>query len=250
MNNITLDSNTKLIACAVVAEELRAKLPAGIECETLDFGLHRTPDKLKITLQETINNSKGFKNIVLAYGLCGMSVIGLHSDSANLIIPKIDDCIGMFLGSREAYLKRQAEYPGTLFLSKGWIEGKIDDASPEEAIYQDLLTRYSEEKAKRLLSVYKARQPLRHYRRMAFINTSNNSDIDRYKEIARSRAFKLGLIYEEITGTSIFMEKIAHGHWDGEFIVASPGHQICFNDFWNDAEKTPPPYGTIPSITK
>ncbi len=247
MKNVPLFHNTKIISCAVVAEELKAKLPAGIECEILDFGLHRTPEKLKITLQETINKSKGYNNIVLAYGLCGMSIIGLHSDSANLIIPRVDDCIGMFLGSREAYLKRQAEYPGTLFLSKGWIEGKIDDASPEEAVYQDLLTRYSEEKAKRLLSVYKARQPLRHYKRIAFINTSNSSELSRYKEIVHTRALKLGLLYEEISGTSTFMEKIANRRWDGEFIVASPGHQICFNDFWHDAEKTPLPFGTMHS---
>ncbi len=235
---------TKLIACAVVAEELRAKLPTGIDSETLDFGLHRTPEKLKATLQETIDKSKGYKNIVLAYGLCGMAVIGLHSDSANLIIPRVDDCIAMFLGSRKAYLQRQAEYPGTLFLSKGWIEGKIDDTSPHEVIYQDLLTRYSEEKAKRLLAVYIARQPLRHYKRMAFINTSNESDIERYKQIARSRASKLGLQYEEIAGSTIFVDKITNCHWDREFIVAPPGHYISFNDFWIDADKTPPPPGT------
>jgi hypothetical protein len=250
MQNKLADIKTKLIACAVVAEELRAKLPVGIDCETLDFGLHRTPEKLKATLQEAIDKSQGYKNIVLAYGLCGMSVIGLHSDSTNLIVPKVDDCIAMFLGSRNAYLQRQAEYPGTLFLSKGWIEGKIDDTSPDEAIYQDLLTRYSEEKAKRLLSVYKSRNPLRHYKRMAFIKTSNESDLEQYKEIARSRALKLGLIYEEISGSSTFMEKIIDGHWDGEFIVAGPGHQISFNDFWQDAEKTPLPYGTVPSIIK
>lgn len=250
MKNVPFIDNTKIISCAVVAEELQAKLRTGIKCEILDFGLHRSPEKLKATLQDSIDKSQGYKNIILAYGLCGMSVIGLYSESANLIIPKIDDCIGMFLGSREAYLKRQAEYPGTLFLSKGWIEGKIDDTGPDDAIYQDLLTRYSEEKAKRLLSVYKSRQPLRHYKRLAFIKTSNEMDLDRYEETARSRASKLGLVYEEITGASTFMDKIANCRWDGEFVIASPGHRISFDDFWNNAEKTPLPYGTMPSMIK
>jgi len=241
MNDKMPDQNTRIIACAVIADELKAYLPPGMEIETLDFGLHRTPQKLKPTLQEAIDKANGYDNIVLAYGLCGMSVIGLHAGSARLIIPRVDDCIAMFLGSRSAYLERQMEYPGTLFLSKGWIEGKIDDANSDEFIYRDLLTRYNEEKAKRLLSAYVARRPLKHYKRLAFINTSHESNLGQYKEIARSRAEKLGLVYEEINGSSILMEKIASEHWDDDFIVAAPGHNISFNDFWADAEKTPPP---------
>ena len=71
------EMNTKLLACAVVVEELRARLPAEIECETLDFGLHRSPELLRAKLQETIDRSVGYESIVLAYGLCGMAVVGL-----------------------------------------------------------------------------------------------------------------------------------------------------------------------------
>lgn len=256
MNNLTpgispiLNGNSKIIACAVVAEELRSRLPAGVECETLDFGLHRSPEMLRTKLQETIDKSAGFEDIVLAYGLCGMSVIGLHSDSARLIFPRADDCIAIFLGSRKAYLKRQNEFPGTIFLSKGWIEGRIDDTSPTQEIYQTLLGKYGEERAKRMLAIYVAKQPFRHYRRMAFITTSGESDLDRYKEIARRRAADLGLAYEEIMGTSIFMDKIAGCLWDGEFVVAAPGHRISFDDFWPDASKTPLPPGTSLSTDK
>jgi len=240
-----LNRKSKIIACAVVAEELRSRLPVGVECETLDFGLHRSPELLRVKLQETINKSAGYENIVLAYGLCGMSVIGLHSDTATLILPRADDCIAIFLGSRKAYIKRQNDFPGTLFLSKGWIEGRIDDTSPTQEIYQTLLGKYGEERAKRMLAIYMARQPLRHYKRMAFITTSGEADLDRYKEIARRRAADLGLAYEEITGTTIFMDKIASGLWDGEFVVAAPGHSISFDDFWQDAHKTPLPPGTL-----
>jgi hypothetical protein len=250
MNNPTsgispvLNGKSKIIACAVVAEELSSRLPAGIECETLDFGLHRSPELLKVKLQETIDKSDGYDNIVLAYGLCGMAVIGLHSDSATLVLPRADDCIAVFLGSRKAYIKRQNDFPGTLFLSKGWIEGRIDDTSPTQEIYLTLLGKYGEERAKRMLAIYVARQPLRHYRRMAFITTSGESDLDRYKEIARRRAADLGLAYEEISGTTIFMDKIAGGLWDREFVVAAPGHRISFDDFWQDASKTP-----LPNVT-
>ena len=35
---------TKIIACAVLAEELLPEVPDGIEFEKLDFGLHQSPD--------------------------------------------------------------------------------------------------------------------------------------------------------------------------------------------------------------
>jgi hypothetical protein len=230
---------TKIVACAVVVEELRSKLPAGVECETLDFGLHRSPERLRGRLQESIDKSAGFQNIVLAYGLCGMSVIGLRSESANLILPRADDCIAVFLGSRQAYLRQQNDFPGTLFLSKGWIEGRIDDTNPTDVIYQNLLKKYGEQKAKRMLSVYQARQPLRHYRRLAFITTASETDLDHYKGIARRRANDLGLAYVEIPGSTAFIDKIAAGAWDSEFVVAPPRRPISFDDFWQDADKTP-----------
>jgi hypothetical protein len=235
---------TKIVACAVIVEELRSRLPAGAECETLDFGLHRSPELLRAKLQETIDKSAGCQNIVLAFGLCGMSVIGLRSESATLILPRADDCIAVFLGSRKAYLKQQNNFPGTLFLSKGWIEGRIDDTNPTAVVYRNLLEKYGEQRAKRMFDVYLARQPLRHYSRLAFITTDSESDLDQYKGIARRRASDLGLAYIEIPGSTAFMDKIAAGVWDEEFIVVRPGRPISFDDFWRDADKTPPPAGT------
>ncbi|MFC1948773.1 DUF1638 domain-containing protein [Chloroflexota bacterium] len=236
-----LNGKTRILACAVIAEELRSKLPAKIECETLDFGLHRSPELLRAKLQEIIDESTGYENIVLAYGLCGMAVIGLHSDSATLIVPRADDCIAVFLGSRKAYLKQQRDNPGSLFLSKGWIEGRIDDISPSINIFQTLVEKYGIERAKRIHSVYEAKQPLRNYKRMAFITTSGESNLDEYKKIARKRAANLGLHYEEIPGSTAFMEKITSGLWDGEFVVVPPGRPIGFEDFWPDSPKSPSP---------
>ena len=239
---------TKILACAVIIEELRSRLPDGIECETLDFGLHRSPDLLRGKLQETIDRSEGYENIVLAFGLCGMSVIGLRSKSARLVVPRADDCIAVFLGSRKAYLKQQNDFPGTYFLSKGWIEGRIDDNSPNDEVYNKLLAKYGQERAKRMMQIYLARQPLRHYKRLAFITTAAETDLDKYKQIAQGRAAKLGLAYEEISGSTAYMDKMAAGAWDEEFVVAEPGSRIGFDDFWPDAARTPLPPGTQPTI--
>jgi hypothetical protein len=236
-----LDEKTKILACAVIIEELRSKLPENIEYVTLDFGLHRSPQDLHAKLQELIDQSTGYENIVLAFGLCGMAVIGLHSDTSTLIVPRADDCIAVFLGSRDAYLKEQRNNPGSLFLSKGWIEGRIDDTPPPTQILERLIEKYGIDRAKRMLSVYEAKQPLKHYKRLAFITTSSEINLDEYKKTARERALRLGLKYDEITGSGAFMEKIANGSWDSEFIIALPGHVISIEDFWLDADKETPP---------
>lgn len=237
------NGKTKILACAVVIEELRSKLPAEIECETLDFGLHRTPEKLKGALQEAIDKSVGYDTIVLAYGLCGQAVLGLQSKTAKLVVPRADDCIAIFMGSREAYLKQQREHPGSYFLSKGWIEGRIDDnaAPPLMPQYQLMVERYGEERAKRMQEVYAGKYRMKHYKRLAFINTTAETNLDEYKETARKRAERMNLPFEEISGSTAYMEKIAKGLWDGEFVVVPPGRPINFHDFWPDADKAEMP---------
>jgi len=42
---------TKIIACATVMEEMLLHLPAGVESQVLDFGLHVNPKQLKRALQ-------------------------------------------------------------------------------------------------------------------------------------------------------------------------------------------------------
>ena len=232
---------TKILACAVVIEELRSKLSEDIDCETLDFGLHRSPEQLRTKLQEYIDESAEYENIILAYGICGMAVIGLYSNTSRLIVPRVDDCIAIFLGSRKAYLKEQHDHPGSLFLSKGWIDGRIDDTSPTVKIFEHLSNKYGIERAKRMMQVYEEKQPLRHYKRLAFISTSSETNLDEFKTIARERASNLGLFYDEISGSTSLIEKIASGSWDENFIVKMPGQSISVEDFWIDADKDSPP---------
>ena len=233
------NANTKILACAVVTEELRSTLPSGIDCETLDFGLHRSPELLRARLQETIDRSAVYGTIVLAFGLCGMATVGLRSGSSTIVVPKADDCIAIFLGSQQAYLEQQRENPGSYFLSKGWIEGRIDDTPPMTQTYIRLVAKYGEERAQRMQAILEARQPMRHYRRMAFITTSSEANLEHYKATARKRAADLNLNYEEVSGSTAFMQKIATGAWDDSFVVAPPGHAITFADFWPTTADTP-----------
>lgn len=224
-----LSSRTKVIACATVIEEMLPHMPPGMEYQVLDFGLHVNPVALKQTLQEAIDASAPpFETIILGYGLCSQAVVGLKANNCTLIVPRVDDCIGLFLGSAEAYKVQARSEPGTYYLTKGWIEA--GDSPFEE--YDSLVEQYGEEKARRLIN-----QMLKHYTRLALINTGQY-ELERYREYTRRTAERFGLRYEEIPGSDALIKKMLYGPWDGAFVIARPGETISYLDFKRMTEET------------
>jgi hypothetical protein len=213
---------TKIIACQVVVEEILPILPQGMDCEALDFGLHVNPDKLRKTLQEKIDASgTGKGTILLGYGLCSRSVVGLRSERCSLVLPRVDDCIGIFLGSREAYLKQAKTEPGTYYLTKGWIEAGDDLFGS----YHQMVERYGPGLAERLI-----KRMLQNYTRLVFINTGKYK-VEHYREYSKRIASRYDLRFEEIGGSPALLDKIVNGSWDEDFIVVPPGQAISYEAF-------------------
>jgi hypothetical protein len=212
----------KLIACAAVIEEMSPFIPPRMDYEVLDFGLHTDPKSLKIALQNAIDSSApDIETILLGYGLCSQAVVGLRSGSRTLIIPRLDDCIAIFLGSAAEYQKQYHTVPGTYYLTRGWIESLETPFSE----YDVLVERYGEQIAQRIIN-----QILKNYTRLAFINTGNNN-LEYYREHARSMAERFNLRYEEIQGSDVIIKKMLYGPWNDEFVVIPPGKTISFFDF-------------------
>lgn len=223
-------ARVKIIACATVVEEMQPLLPPDISCEVLDFGLHRVPKKLKNTLQRAIDVAgTEAEAVVLGYGLCAMAVVGLKATNCTLVVPRVDDCIAIFLGSRTAYRQQSNHEPGTYYLTKGWIE--VNDTPLDE--YERLLERYGPERAQRMMQLM-----LKHYRRLAYIDTGLQ-DQERYQAYARRVADQFNLKYEEIAGSSELVRKMIFGPWDREeFVVTPPGQNITYADFHTTATTT------------
>jgi hypothetical protein len=221
MDQVNLE-RCKLIACAAVIEEMLPFMPSRMSYEVLDFGLHTNPKSLKRALQNAINSSApDIETILLGYGLCSQAVVGLRSGSRTLIIPRVDDCIAIFLGSAAEYQKQYRSVPGTYYLTKGWIE--FGDTPFSE--YDILVGRYGEQVAQRII-----RQILKNYTRLAFINTGNNG-LEHYRERARSMAERFNLRYEEIQGSDVIIKRMLYGPWDDRFIIIPPGKTTSFFDF-------------------
>ena len=212
----------RVIACATVIEEMQPFLPAEVESEVLDFGLHLRPENLKRVLQERIDETSASADVLLlGYGLCSMAVVGLTARSAHLVIPRVDDCIAIFMGSCAAYQAQAKKEPGTYYLTKGWIEAG-DTPFQEHTILEE---KYGAERAWRM-----TRLMLKNYTRLAYINTGNY-DIDRYRAYARQTAEKFSLRYEELDGTPELVKKMVFGPWDDEFVVVEPGQTVKYTDF-------------------
>lgn len=218
------NAKRQVIACATVIEEMLPFLPNDVPHEVLDFGLHLRPADLKIALQAKIDEASQHADVLLlGYGLCSMAIVGLRATTATLVIPRVDDCIAIFLGSCEAYRAQIKKEPGTYYLTKGWIE--VGDNLFEE--HKKMIEKFGEEKAQRMTQLM-----LKNYKRLGFINTGQY-DIEHYRKYTRDTAQEFGLRFEEIKGSSALVKKMIHGPWDGEFLVVSPGQIIRFQDFVN-----------------
>jgi hypothetical protein len=203
-------------------EEIRPHLPAGTVCHVLDFGLHADPSSLRRVLQESIDRAAASAEmIILGYGLCSMAVVGLRANGCTLVVPRVDDCIAICLGSQEAYKAQFKREPGTYYLTRGWIE--VGDSPFSE--HEKLVEAFGAQKAERVMG-----RMLRNYTRLAFIDTGRGGT-EKYREYGRSMARRFGLHYAEIPGSERLIKKMLRGPLDHNFVVARPGETITYLDF-------------------
>ena len=153
-----------------------------------------------------------------------MAVVGLRANGCTLVVPHVDDCISIFLGSRGEYQKQIKAEPGTYYLTKGWIE--VGDTPFSE--YDRLVEKYGEKRADRLI-----RLSIKHYTRLALIDTGHG-DMDHYRSYAQRLAERWDLRFEELQSTPL-VRKMLIGPWDDEFVVVPPGEAIRYEHFFPTA---------------
>ncbi len=169
-------SRTLVMACATVIEEMLPIMPEGMAHRVFDFGLHVNPGKLRATLQEAVDSVSGqYETVILGYGMCSQAIIGLKANGCRLVAPRVDDCIAMFFGSRQAYADQCRLVPGTYYLTKGWIE--VGDTPFSD--YDRAVQRYGKEKAEKIYKIMMGK-----YERLALINTGAYG-LEKYREYAR-----------------------------------------------------------------
>jgi hypothetical protein len=211
-----------LITCEAVGAEIEKVAPADLSIKVLEFGLHNHPNKLNQRLRECLDEvegESGYQVALFAYGLCSNGVVGLKPRRVKVVIPKVDDCISLFLGSRKEYGEQQRRDPGTFYLTKGWIEY----GETPLAIYNQEVPwakKYSPEQIH-----WVARETIKNYTRVALIKTGAYDTLP-YEDYARETADLFGLKYEVLPGSLNLLKKLIYGHWDEDFVVVEPGTEI------------------------
>ena len=212
-----------IVACGIMKNELLQVQQQGDSFVFLQQCLHNTPDKLKAAVQEEINKDEGkdWDTIILGYGLCGNGLVGIRSDRHNLAIPRVHDCISLFLGSRGKFAEEHKKEPGTYYLTPGWIEEKDSPLWN----YEKYCQRLGKEIAQMAI-----REAFKSYTRIAFVHTGIKV-LESHRNHAIENARFLGLKYEELEGSLAFFDKMLHGPWNEDFVVLRPGEEVVQTPF-------------------
>ena len=211
-----------LVACRVMEPELEGlrKDRRHVEIQYLEQSLHRTPQKMAGRVQSLVDEAAEYAGrIVLGYGLCSNGILGVQARKQDLIIPRCHDCISFFLGSPEAYQKDFDAHPGTYYLTPGWLAERKD---PLGIIEDDYVQRVGRE-----MAVWAMKEELKHYKRIALINTGV-ADIEPLRKRARENAEFFNMTYEEIEGVSLeYFVKLMDGPYtEAEFLRLKPGEMV------------------------
>jgi hypothetical protein len=215
-----------VLACAVIEKEICQFQNGQVEFKYFDYGLHRTPENMAKALQSEIDQAEegNYKGIIMGYGLCSNGIVGLYSRKHRLVIPRIHDCITLFMGSPEVYRVQSAENPGTYYLTPGWIEKGQTPLSKFKSYAQS----YDVETAKWVLH-----EEMKHYTRIALIDTGAYP-MEPYRAVAKENADFLGVTYEELQGSSQLFRELICGPREGNFLILEKGQSVqqeMFLDF-------------------
>ncbi len=232
----------KVIACEVLFREVSycaARARPMVDVTFLPKGLHDTgAGPMARRLQQAIDevDAATYDAILLAYGLCNYGICGLRAPLP-LVVPRAHDCITLLLGSRQRYRAYFDRHPATYYLSTGWMERAGDPNEQPNSVtarlglsasYVDYVARYGEEKAHYLMETLG--DWMRHYRRLAYIDTGFG-DFTHYKEAARREAAERGWEYEELQGGTVLLQRLLDGEWAAEdFLLVPPGFSIVAAD--------------------
>jgi len=212
-----------VIACETLRDELLHAMRLAqrhYEVFWIPSGLHSTPLKLKARLQEALDNLAGFDRVLLCFGTCGNSILGLKLGAFEIILPRVDDCITLLLGSCSRRKKINEEH-AAYYLTEGWLRGERN----LWAEYQHCIDTYGTKAAESV-----AEELFGNYRSLALLDTGISS-VEDLVESTRiiSETFKLKQIV--IPTSNEYLAELLTGPWPQDrFIVKAPHSTICHSD--------------------
>ena len=226
----------KLICCDVFLRPVSAFVatsPHIIDVEYVPMLAHNKSDILRADLQARINAATAARKydlLILSYGLCGNSTVGLTCP-VKMIMPRIHDCCTMFMGSKEKFAQ---EFGGNLsmrwctsgYYERCHMENGLDGhpasrkTHPE---YRALAEQYGEENAE---YIWDTMHPEIETPEAAYIKIKG-FEIPGYEAGYRSLVEAQGKTLHVLEGDAAYIQTMINGPWDDErFLTINPGEKI------------------------
>ena len=215
---------TAVIACKIMQDELGYALEkTGCDYPVvwLEQELHNVPTQLHTAVQQALDGLVGEADrVLLAMGFCSNAIQGLHVPVAELICPRVDDCISILLGSVSRRMEIAREY-AAMYFTEGWLRG-------ERNIWVEhlhMLEEYGEE-----LTAELEKDMFGHYRTLALLD-SGVYPVEPLVEKTRERAEGLHLEQRVIPASVGYLEQLLTGPWPSErFLTLRRGSTITAED--------------------
>jgi hypothetical protein len=212
-------TKTKLIACEMVRPEIEylfRELGFTYETSWIEPALHNIPQKLHDKLQEILDSLTDCTRVLMPFGDCGNATRKLRTSDFELIIPRVDDCLTLMLGSYERRRKISAE-AGTYYLTLGWLKQDMNIF----AEYDRSVKKYGEKTAKWIMDAM-----FKNYKRIVLIDTGigHVDELLSYSEPLK-RIFNLDIC--PLKGGLDYLRQLMTGPWNEKnFIFIKPFSQV------------------------
>jgi hypothetical protein len=214
-----------VVACDVVKNELlRVCEKRDIKVVCLEYALHERPKEMPLPINEAVKAmlAEGIEKVALGYGLCSNGTVGVSSEKG-LVVPRCHDCIAMLLGSPERYMRMFKEYPGTYFLTDGWIRNGGDPISTVENRYAP---KMGEKRAWKGMGM-----ELANYKYVCFVN-NGVGDIDSLRKRAMENAKAFSKEFFEVEADLDYFERLVEGPRDeADYIILGPDDKVVEDYF-------------------
>ncbi len=213
---------TAVIACKTVEDELTCAMErtgSRFPILWLEQGLHNVPQMLNDAVQTALDAADADR-VLLAMGFCGNSLRGLRVPVTELIVPRVDDCISLLLGSVKRRLEISRAY-SAYFFTEGWLRGERNIWVE----HQHMLETYGEELTEEL-----EKSMFGHYRTLGLLDCGIKP-VEPLVEGTKMIADGLHLTQQVIPASVGYLEELLTGPWPEErFLTVRGGRTITDED--------------------
>lgn len=183
-----------------------------LELCVLQENNHDVPNLLRRNIQYELDAMENTDRVLMAFATCGGSMVGLRTGEFELVIPRVDDCLSLLLGSMERR-KDVLEGGFGMFVTKSWMDHDQNIGVELERIR----AKYPPARAEKVIEIM--------YGNFDSLNVIDTGAYDVHTILPRSQiiAQQLGLKHRIVQGTLTYLEALLQGPWNSDqFIVIPP----------------------------